>query len=92
MQVRVPPKEIAKRVYGDNGSRNGAFFRHGFLEEFLQGFPIPPQDFGYAEDKMAVGYGLEDFFAGRRPSGDSEAVVQDAAIQVSIDDMLYVGS
>ncbi len=29
--------------------------------------------------------------AGKRPSGDSETIVQNAAVQVSIDDLLYVG-
>jgi len=55
---------------------NCALLRDHFLEKFLQGFPgapaefrkqlsvvqeIPAEDFGYAKDKMAVGYGLEDF-------------------------------
>jgi hypothetical protein len=31
MEVRMPPEEIAKRVYGDNGSRNRVLFRDGFL-------------------------------------------------------------
>ena len=34
-------KEVAKRVYCHNGPRNGLLFRHGFLEEFFQGFPVP---------------------------------------------------
>jgi len=34
---------------------------------------IPAEDFGYAENEMTVWNGLEDFFAGKRPQGDSEA-------------------
>lgn len=60
----------------DNRSRNLILFRDNFLEEFFQGFPgetaeirkqffileeIPTKDFGYAEDKMPVGCGLEHF-------------------------------
>jgi hypothetical protein len=63
-------------VYGDNSPQYSIIFRDGFLEEFLQDFPtataevrkqlsiieeIPTEDFGYAEDKVPVGYGLEDF-------------------------------
>ena len=73
----MPSKKIAERMYGNNGPRNSVFLRDGFLEKFLQGLPaataeigkelsvieeIPAEDFGYAEDKMAVGYGLEDLF------------------------------
>ena len=78
MEVRIPSKEIAKRMYGDNGPWNRFLLLDGFLEKFLQGFPpataelgeqlsiieeIAAQDFGYTEDKMTVRYGLDDFFA-----------------------------
>jgi len=74
MQVRMPSKEIAKRMY----CHNGPLFRYGFPEKFFQGFPtataeigeqlsviekIAAQDFWYAEDEMSVRNGLEDFLA-----------------------------
>ena len=64
-------------MYCHNGPRNGLLFRHGFLEEFFQGFPaataeigeqlsiieeIPTEDFGDTEDEMSVRNGLEHFF------------------------------
>ena len=42
MQMRMPSKEIAKRMYCHNGPRNGPLFRYGFPEKFFQGFPVPP--------------------------------------------------
>lgn len=42
MQMRMPSKEIAKRMYCYNGPRNGPLFRYGFPEKFFQGFPVPP--------------------------------------------------
>jgi len=83
-----PSKKITEGLYGDNRPGNSVLFRHGFLEDFFQGFPaataeigeqlsvieeIPSQDFGYAEDEMSVRNALQDFFAGKRPEGDSEA-------------------
>ncbi len=74
----IESKEIAKRVYCHNGARHGPLLRHGFLEEFFQGFPaataeigeqlsvieeIPTEDFGDTEDEMSVRNGLEHFFA-----------------------------
>ena len=74
MHMRMPSKEIAKRMY----CHNGPLFRYGFPEKFFQGFPaataeigeqlsvieeIAAQDFGYAKDEMTVRNGLEDFFA-----------------------------
>jgi hypothetical protein len=71
-----PSKKTTGGLYGDNRPGNSVLFRHGFLEDFLQGFPaattqlreqlsvieeIPAQDFGYAEDEMAVRYGFEEF-------------------------------
>jgi len=38
MQMRMPSKEIAKRMY----CHNGPLFRYGFPEKFFQGFPVPP--------------------------------------------------
>ena len=72
MEVGIESKEVAKRVYCHNGPRNGLLFRHGFLEEFFQGFPaataeigeqlsvieeIPTEDFGDTEDEMSVASG-----------------------------------
>lgn len=69
MKMRMPSKEIAKRMYCHNRPRNGLLFRNGFPEKFFQGFPaataeirkqlsvieeIAAKDFGYAEDKMTV--------------------------------------
>ena len=42
MEVRMLSKEIAKRMYGDNGPWNRFLLLDGFLEKFLQGFPVPP--------------------------------------------------
>ncbi len=71
-----PSKKITEGLYSDNRPGNSVLFRHGFLEDFFQGFPaataeigeqlsvieeIAAQDFGYAEDEMAVRYGFEDF-------------------------------
>ena len=73
----MPSKEIAKRMYGDNGPWNCFLLLDGFVEKFLQGLPgttaevgkelavvekITAQNFGYAEDEMTVWNGLEDFF------------------------------
>jgi hypothetical protein len=77
MQMRMPSKEIAKRMYCHNGPRNGPLFQYGFPEKFFQGFPaataeigeqlsvieeIAAKDFGYAENKVPVRNCLEDFF------------------------------
>jgi len=77
MEVRMPAQKITERVNGDDRPWNRVFFRHGFFEKCLQSFPcatgevrkeapivkkIPTQNLGYAEDKMPVGYILEDFF------------------------------
>jgi len=73
-----PPKKITEGLYGDNRSGSSDLFRHSFLEDFLQGFlaattqlreqlsvieEIPAQDFGYAEDEMAMGFSLKEFTA-----------------------------
>jgi hypothetical protein len=38
-QMRMPSKEIAKRMYCHNGPWNGPLFRYCFPEKFFQGFP-----------------------------------------------------
>jgi hypothetical protein len=65
--VGIESKEIAKRVYCHNGAGHGPLLRHGFLEEFFQGFPaataeigeqlsvieeIPTEDFGDTEKEI----------------------------------------
>jgi len=75
MQVRMPSQEIAKRMYDNDGPWNRVLLRNHFPEKFLQDLPgkaggfrkqfsvvkeIPTEDLRYAEDKMPVGYGLED--------------------------------
>lgn len=77
MEVRMPSQKITERMYGNDRSRNRLLFRHGLLEEFIQGLPgttaevreqfsivekISTQDFGYAENKMTMWNLLEDFF------------------------------
>ena len=78
MKMRMPSKEIAKRMYCHNGPRNGPLFRYGFPTKFFQGFPaataeprkqlsvvekIAAQDFGDAKDEMPVWNSFQDFFA-----------------------------
>jgi hypothetical protein len=78
MKVWIESKKIAEGLYGNNCPRYSAIFGDGFLKELFQGFPaataeigeqlsvieeIAAENFGYAEDEMAVGQGLEDFFA-----------------------------
>ena len=73
----IESKKITKGLNGDNSPRYSIILRYGFLENGFQRFPataaqvgkefaviqeIPPQDFGYAEDKMPVRYGFEYFF------------------------------
>ncbi len=77
MQMRMPSKEIAKRMYCHNGPWNSPLFRYGFPGKFFQDFPpataeiaeqlsvieeIATQDFGYTEDEMSARNGLQDFF------------------------------
>jgi hypothetical protein len=74
MKMRMPSKEIAKRMYCHNGPRNGPLFQYGFPEKFFQSFPaataeigeqlsvieeIAAKDFGYAENKVPVRNCLE---------------------------------
>jgi hypothetical protein len=98
MEVRMPSHEITESVYDDYRPWDRVFFRHGFLEEFFQGFPrttaelreqfsiieeIPAQNFGYTEDKMTAWNLFEDFFTKPFTTSDPcETIMQDAAIQV----------
>ena len=93
MEVWIEPKKITEGLYGNNGPRHSAISRNGFLKKLFQRFPstttkigeqlsvieeIPPQDFGYAENEMALGYGLEDLFP-VRPTAELSGTSTDEA-------------
>ena len=77
MAVRVETQEIPKGLDGNDGAGDCILLRDNVLEKHFQRVPctsaqsgkessvieeISAEDFGYAEDKMTVRHGLEDFF------------------------------
>jgi hypothetical protein len=78
MEVGIESKKITKRLYGNSGAGHSILLRCGLLEKLLQRFPatsaqlrkefsveekISAEDFGYAEDEMAVRDCLDHFLA-----------------------------
>ena len=136
MKVRVESQEIPKALDGNDGAGDRPLLWDDGLEKHVQRVPctsaqsgkessvieeISAEDFGYAEDKMTVRHGLEDFFTEPFPefhhpslmtrwaevasltregqeilvaavfaSHLGEAVTEDAAIEVTVDDLFDI--